>query len=52
LEQQLAITAGWQVFKRLPDRVLKAQQALLQQQTAQAGMRLSNGRSADLETEH
>jgi hypothetical protein len=50
-DQQLAITAGCEVFKRLLDRVLGARQALLKQQAAQAGMRLPNGRSADLETE-
>jgi hypothetical protein len=50
-EQQLAITASCAVFKRLLDRVLEARQALLKQQAAQVGMRLPNGRSADLETE-
>ena len=50
-EQRLAITAGCEVFKRLLDRVIEARQALLKQQAAQAGVRLPNGRSADLETE-
>jgi hypothetical protein len=50
-EQRLAITAGCEVFKRLLDRVIEARQVLLKQQAAQSGVRLPNGRSADLETE-
>jgi hypothetical protein len=50
-DQQLAITAGCDIFKRLLDTVLAQRQALLAQQAAQTGVRLPNGRNADLQTE-
>lgn len=50
-DQQLAIVAGCDVFKRLLDRVLADRQQLLQQQARQTDMRLPTGRCADLETE-
>lgn len=50
-DQQLAITAGCDIFKRLLEQVLAERQTLLAQQAAQIGVRLPNGRNADLETE-